>query len=219
MSEFIREVNEEYQRERLMALWQRFGGLMIGLVLLGVVAVGGWTYFQHQKRVEAQAAAALFEEVNALTRANKTAEAEALLTRLSADKVQGYAVLARFKSAALEAGKDIEKGAAAYEALAKDAALPVVLQDLARLRRSLLTLDKNDTNAIKDLSFLAVPNNPWRHSARELLGLQALKANDHDKAGRWFDQMVSDPETPQNLRSRIDLYMALVAGGPVATAP
>jgi hypothetical protein len=62
---------------------------------------------------------------------------------------------------------------------------------------------------------MATPTNPWRHSARELLGLSGLKAGDLEFAGRWFDQIAADRETPAGLRQRLEVYTALVAGGPV----
>jgi hypothetical protein len=62
---------------------------------------------------------------------------------------------------------------------------------------------------------LAAPSGAWRHSARELLGLSGLKAGDMDYAGRWFDQIAADRETPSSLRQRLAIYTALVAGGPV----
>ena len=62
---------------------------------------------------------------------------------------------------------------------------------------------------------LAAPTKAWRHSARELLGLSGLKAGDMDYAGRWFDQIAADRETPSALRQRLAVYTALVAGGPV----
>ena len=67
------------------------------------------------------------------------------------------------------------------------------------------------------LERLATPTNVWRHSAREFLGLAALKRGDYDAAGRWFDQIAADRETPQTIRGRLEIYASLVAGGPVQT--
>ena len=61
---------------------------------------------------------------------------------------------------------------------------------------------------------IAAPTNAWRHTAREMLGLSALKRGDYDAAGRWFDQIAADRETPQALRSRLEIYSALVNAGP-----
>ena len=64
---------------------------------------------------------------------------------------------------------------------------------------------------------LATPQGAWRHSAREMLGIAAMKANLYEDAGRWFDAIVTDPQVPQVLRQRTELYLALVRGGPVET--
>jgi hypothetical protein len=89
-------------------------------------------------------------------------------------------------------------------------------QDLARLRAAWLRLDTADPAQLRPaLERLAVPANAWRHSARELLGLSGLKAGDMDYAGRWFDQIAADRETPAALRQRLQIYTALVAGGAV----
>jgi len=58
----------------------------------------------------------------------------------------------------------------------------------------------------------------WRHSARELLGLAALKAGDYEAAGRWFDQIASDREAPPALRQRVNIYLELVRSGPAGNA-
>jgi hypothetical protein len=93
------------------------------------------------------------------------------------------------------------------------------MQDLARLRGAMIRLDLPDQgSAMRDLERLSAPTNPWRHTARELLGLAALKRGDFDAAGRAFDQIATDRDTPSGLRGRLEIYTALAAGGPVQTA-
>jgi hypothetical protein len=77
--------------------------------------------------------------------------------------------------------------------------VPGTWQDLARLRAAYLRIDGDPTAVRPGLERLAAPTNPWRHSARELLGLSGLKAGDYDVASRWFDQIAADRETPQGL--------------------
>jgi hypothetical protein len=62
-------------------------------------------------------------------------------------------------------------------------------------------------------------NGPFRHSAREFLALAALKRGDFEEAGKWFDQIVVDPNAPQNLRQQVNAYLSLVRGGGKFTPP
>lgn len=214
--EFIREVDEEYRRDQMAQIWNRYSGVIIGVAILVVASVGGWRFWEHWQDTRAQAAAVRYEEALDLSREEKSAEAQAILESLAKDDGSGYRFLSRFRLAAELGRQDPENGASAYEALANDAGLSPVWQDLARLRAAWLRIDAADPAQVRPaLERLAVPANAWRHSARELLGLSGLKAGDMDYAGRWFDEIAADRETPPALRQRLAVYTALVAGGNV----
>ncbi|WP_445500559.1 tetratricopeptide repeat protein [Microvirga sp. G4-2] len=214
--EFIREVDEEYRRDQLAKIWARYNGLIIAVVVLVVGGIGGWRYWEHVQETRAQAAAARYEAALKLSDETKTQEAEAALEALAKEGDTGYGLLARFRVAAERGQQNAEQGAAAYDALANDSGIAPLWRDLARLRAAWLRLDTAEPAKIRQaLEPMAAPSNAWRHSARELLGLSGLKAGDMDYAGRWFDQIAADRETPPALRQRLAIYTALVAGGPV----
>jgi hypothetical protein len=215
MGDFIREVDEEYRRDRIMEIWKRYSGVIVGVVILFVAAVGGWRYWQYSQQQRAEAAAARFEEAVRLAREGKSEDAEKALETLSREAPQGYQVLSLFRLAAELGKQNPDEGAKAYDALAGDGRVEPVMQDLARLRAAMLRMNSGDAAAQPALEALATPTNVWRHTARELLGLLALKRGDYDAAGRWFDQIAADREAPQALRGRLELYSSLVAGGPV----
>ncbi len=215
-NEFIREVDDEYRRDRIARIWTRYSGVIIGLALVLVVAVGGWRYWQHLERTRAEAAATRFEDAVRLAREGKGEEAERALEALAKDTAGGYRMLARFRLAAELGQRNQDDGAKAYEALSTEAGVPPVMQDLARLRAAVLRMDNPDpAQAQTALERLASPTNAWRHTAREMLGLLGLKRGDYDFASRWFDQIAADRETPPNLRGRLEIYTALAAAGPV----
>jgi hypothetical protein len=218
MGDFIREVDEEYRRDRIMAIWKRYSGVIVGVIVLVVAGVGGWRYWQHMERQRAEAAAVRYEEAVRLAREGKGDEAEQRLAALAKEAPPGYQTLSRFRLAAEQGRQNADAGAKAYDALAADGGVEPVMQDLARLRAAMLRIDTADPAAVQpSLERLATPTNVWRHTARELLGLSALKRGDYDAAGRWFDQIAADRDTPQGLRGRLELYTSLVAGGPVQT--
>ena len=214
-NEFFREVNEDYRRDQIAKVWTRYSGVIIAVAVLIVAGVAGWRYWQGVQRAAAETASEQLDKANRLAREGNAAEAGKLLGALEADGPSGYRLLARFRSAAETAKRDTAAGTKAFDALAEDSQVGEGLRDLARLRSAMLRLDAEDpAPALASLQSLAA-SSPYRFSAREMLGLAALRRGQYEEADRWFQQLVTDPETPQNLRQRIEVYEALVSGGAV----
>ena len=215
-NEFIREVDEDYRRDQVARIWKRYNALIITAAILLVAAVGGYNYWRHAERARAELASERFDKASRLAKDGKGEEADRDFAAIQAEGPGGYALLARFRLAAETGKRDAAAGAQAYDKLAADSGIGDTLRDLARLRAALLRLDGPDpAGALTSLQGLAAPANAFRHTAREMLGLTALKRGDIEGAGRWFDQISADAETPQGLRQRVEVYEALVAGGPV----
>lgn len=216
MSDIFREIDEEVRRDKAAAIWNKYSNVFIAIAVLAVLGVAGWQYWQQQETKKAEAIGAKFESALKAARDGNGSEAEATLTELSTGAAAGYRQIARFRLAAEISKRDPAAGAAAFDALANDASLDSYHRDLARLRAGLLRVDLVPYAELRPaLEPLATPTGLWRHSAREFLGIAALKANLFEDAGRWFDAIVTDPQTPQVLRQRVELYLTLVRGGPV----
>jgi hypothetical protein len=216
MTDIFREIEEDLRRDKYAKLFSRFAPVLIALAVIVVLGVAGWRYWAYRQLQSSQAAGGRFEQALDLARDGKDSDAEAILKDLTATAPVGYRELARFRLAGETGKQDAAAGAAAFDALGNDASVPSTLRDLATLRAAILRLDTAGRQELEQkLTPLAAPGKPWRHTAREILGLAALKANDYEAAGRSFDEIVSDPEAPPALRRRIDLYLALVRGGPV----
>jgi hypothetical protein len=216
MSDIFREIDEEVRRDKATAVFKKYGNVFITIAVLAVAGVGGWQFWQQQERKKAEAVGAKFEAAIRASRDNDASAAEATLTELAANAPAGYRQLSRFRLAAEVGKRDAAAGAAAFDALANDASLDQYYRDLARVRAGLLRIDIVPYAELrKELEPLATPTGLWRHSAREFLGISALKANLFEDAGRWFDAVVADPQSPQVLRQRVELYLTLVRGGPV----
>jgi hypothetical protein len=216
MDQFTREVDEEYRREQMAAMWKRYGGIVVAVVVVVVLGVAGYTFWENRQRQAAEQASLRLYEASRLVSEDRTEEARAILADLAADAPGGTGVLAELRLAALLAEENAAEGVAAYEAIAQDAETPAVLRDLARLRAALLQLDAAPDAALPVLQSLAQEDGAFRHTAREQLGLAALDRGDYEAAGTWFDAIAVDPETPGALRQRLAIYSALVAAGPVA---
>ena len=211
---FLREVEEAVRQERYKALWDKYGLVVLGLIVLGVAGVAGhtgWTYWQER---QSQEAGSKFTQALLLEDGADQAKAQEMLSSLAETGPQGYRVLSRFQLAAAEAkaGKT-DEAVKAYDALATDANVDQILQGLATLQAATLRLDSADYAEMeRRLKGLIDSNSAWRFSARELLGLSAYRLNDMREAERQFTALLGDPGTPPNLRERAEMMLALIVG-------
>jgi len=211
MSDIFREVDEDVRRENAARIWDKYSIFVYGLAFLIVLGTAAWRGYEYWQTRQAEAAGAQYEAALQLLNAGKADEGQAALLKLQADGPSGYAVLARFQLAAKLGAKDAAAGAKAYDALAEDTALDPALRDVARIHSAYLTVDTmSPADAQQRLSPLAQGTGPFRHAARELLGLSALKAKDFENAGRWFDAIVADSATPEGIRARAEAFIGLV---------
>jgi hypothetical protein len=216
MSDIFREVDEDVRRDRFEQIWKQYGNLLAAAALVLVVGVAGWQIYGHFRLRQEERASAKFQTAIEMSEQGHDAEAEKLLASVIKKGPSGYTALARFREAAETGKRDAAAGATLYDALAADAALGQALQGLAQLRAAMLLGESLSAEDLKKrLEPLAEAASPWRNLAREWLGLAELKAGDFETAGRYFDEIVTDPETPLGLRQRVEIYLGLVKAGPL----
>ena len=210
---FQREVDEELRRDELARAWKRYGILLVGVVVIGLAAYGGWLFWQHRERQLAGQQGEQFDQAYVDLEANRTKAAEQPLAELATSRVAGYRALARFTQADLLLQKKNLKGAAGkFAEIAADTTIAQPFRDLALIRQTSAEFDtlKPDV-VINRLRPLAVKGNPWFGSAGELVAVAYLQKNRRDLAGTLFGQMARDENVPATIRQRA-VQMAGVLG-------
>jgi hypothetical protein len=215
----FREVDEALRNDRFRSLWDKYGAFVFGVAILIVVVVGGyngWTYWQAKQASEA---GERFMNALQLEEAGKREESVAAFQKLADDGPRGYRLLARFQvAAAFAKGGDQQGAVKAYDELAADRSVGDLMQGFAAIQAASLRVDEADVAEMKErLEALASGQSPWRHSARELLGLTAFRTGDNAQAEQLFGQLLADQNAPQNLKQRAEMMLALlVKSGPSA---
>lgn len=216
----FREVDEELRSDRMRALWRRFGPYVIGAaaaVVLLVAANEGWKWWQESN---AARSSEQFYVALELAEAGDVAAATAALDEVEAQGSGGYPTLARFREAAILArqGNDTE-AIAAYDALAT-AETNSQLRDLALVLAAYLLADTGDADAVRQrVGGIAVEGHAMRNAAREALGLAQYRGGDDNAALATFESILEDPVVSQELRNRVEIYVAqLVARGAAGAA-
>jgi hypothetical protein len=213
-TQFIREIDEDLRRDRLLKLWEQYGVYVVIAAFLIVAATGGWRGWEWYQTREGVTAGTRFEAALALAESGKQAEAEQEFVALTKDANWGYRLLARMRLAAETGARDAAAGAAAYDAIATDSSVDGAIRDVARLRAAFLLVDTAQVAEIASrVEPLMAATSPFRFSARETLALARYRAGEREAARTLFAELATDPETPRALRNRAEVMQQLSSAG------
>ncbi len=200
---FMREVDDAVRQDQLTTFWQRYGRILIVLLIVGLAAFGGWLYWQHHQKTQSEAVSEQMDTLLDTAVGCGTPDAKQLdaLTKASQP---GYRASALLVQAGVAARKGDAKAAiAAYRAIAADDSLDQPYRDLALIRQTSLEFDSLKPQQVVDrLKPLAVEGAPWFGSAGELVAIAYMKMGKNDLAGPMFAAMAKDDKVPQSIRSR-----------------
>jgi hypothetical protein len=210
---FIREVNDELRSDQMNKAWKRFGRIFIGAAVLLVVGVAGHRGYEYWHSNNASASGDRFVAALDLAGDQKTDEALAALSEIEKDGTGSYPVLAKLRTAALQAEKGDKAAAiASFQTISKDNAVPVLVRDLAKLRAAFLLVDTAGYDQVAaEAEVLTSDGHALRYSAREVLGLAAYKADNMKQAKDWFTQITNAADAPRNVANRAQIMLDNIA--------
>lgn len=206
---FIDEVNEEVRRDKLFAVFRRYGWIGISVVIL---LVGGAAFSEWQKAKERAAAE---KAGNAIQSAMTQDSPEARAAALAEADVAGDAsvVVAMLRANELYDAGDIDGAAAALETLATDAATPENYRQMARLKLVILRgadMPVSERRAI--LEPMSAAGQVFAPLASEQLALIDLEEGNTQAAIDRLNTIVASAEATAGLRQRVSqLIVALGA--------
>jgi hypothetical protein len=208
----LREVDEELRRDQLAKLWERYGAYILALAVAFVALVGGYKVWESRQLEFAQAGGKKYNEARSLLVSGKTDDAQKAFDELVASGHSGYVALGLLQKAGAEIKADKPKEALAiFERAEREAGSDPILKGFIQLQIASLKLGEADFTEIQNrLTELASDGNPWRHSARELIGLAAMKAGKTDEASKSFEAILADRKAPQSIADRARVMMGSI---------
>jgi hypothetical protein len=201
---FVREVDENLRRDQLRDMAKSHGKWLVAAVILLLVAVGGYLFWQDRQRQQvAEQSEALSGAIDKIGEGNvKGATADlAPLSDASNDVVRASSELAR---AAIALRQNDRKAALdIYKRIAADNGMPQPYRDLATVRGTMVEYDQlKPDEIIARLSPLAEPGKPFFGTAGEMVALATLAKGDRNGAGQIFARIAEDRQVPESIRSR-----------------
>ena len=203
MADIFEEVDDDLKEENLKKLWDQYGkfvAALVVLVIVGATAGVGWRDYVKGRQIGYSDE---FGRAVELAQAGNKADAASALSRLADDANPGYAMLARFREAAMRrANNEIPAAIDIYETLAGDESIKPLYRNLAILMAVMMQAESGNPKALSERLAGLVDGGPWRHSAGEYLGLLALRQGDIAAARKRFQAVADDPQAPAGIRTR-----------------
>jgi hypothetical protein len=216
---FLREVDENLRRDQLRDFGKRYGGWLAAVVVLFLIASGGFIWWQQHKVALSQKHVEELAEIFKNIGSGDTAAAPKQLDDLSESSSKAVRATAMFTRAALAIQQnDLKLATAKYREIAGDSSLPQPYRDAALLRQTALEFDSlQPQEIISRLEPLAKPGNPWFGTAGEMTALALLKQNQPAQAAQLFAALAKDRTVPDAIRAR-SVQIASTLGVDASTA-
>lgn len=206
---FIDEVTEEVRRDRLFAVFRKYGwigGLLVALV------VGGAAWNEWQK---AQASARAEAFGDAMLDAMDLGAPEDRAAAVAAVPVDGSQASLQALMLASDPGSDKAAALAALDKLIADATQPQLYRDLAVLRRvAIAGADSPLADRRAALEGIAAPGRAFRTLAAEQLAYLLIEDGKTADAISALSALVQDQEAPAGLKRRAVQMITALGGTP-----
>jgi hypothetical protein len=208
---FIEEVTEEVRRDRLFALFRKYGWIGV-LAILAIVGGAAWTEWS-KARDAARAQAFGDALIDALDHGTPEERREAL----AAVPADGEQVALLKLILASDPAEDKAASLVALEEVAADSSISVVYRDLAVLRRVLVAgSDLPLADRRSALQSIAVAGRPYRVLAEEQLGYLLIEEGKPEEAIAALSTLMQDQEASGALRARLGQLVTALGGTPPA---
>jgi len=221
LSDIFREIDDEVRQDRAKDMWKKYGVYIIALAVLIVVSISGFKAWQYYSSQQAEKAGVAYLENMVLVDNGEDEKALEAFRAMSQKGSTGFYLLSKFQEAGLlaKAGNDGE-AIEVYDTLAGNSALDQSLRNLASFRAALLLSNTASFQEVEDrIGELAITGNPWRQSAQEILAITAFRTGDLIKAEEIFIVLSTDPETPNDMRTRATAMISIITPQLPAPSP
>ncbi len=210
--DIFREVEEDLRREQMARAWDRYGAYIIGAAFIIVALAIGYNFQKWRSAEQAAQGGETFSRAINLLDEGKQDEARTLLEGLAQKGPGNYTTLAKLQLAAEAVRSDNEAAAVEqYREVAENAAAGQDFRDFATVQMAALQLDTASYDDIRGrLEKLAAGAGPFRYSAKELIGLSAMRAGKPGEAERLFGEILTDPQAPAQMRQRAEMMLSLL---------
>jgi hypothetical protein len=198
---FMREVDDAVRDDALRNFGSRFGRIIAVVIVAGLLALGGWLFWQSRADAASGARGREFGAVIDQIEQSRPKAAGVAAARFARSDDATYRALALMVQG--NAATDARTAAARFGAVANDTAVAQGLRDVALLRQTLVEFDTLTPAAVvARLRGLVAGNGPAFGSAAELTAIAEMKRGNNAAAGQLFRRIAQAEGVADSLKSR-----------------
>ncbi|WP_333684218.1 hypothetical protein [Pontibaca methylaminivorans] len=201
---FINEVTEEVRRDRLKALMRRYGWIVALVVVVALVAAGG---YELRKMMANSRAEELGDAILAALENDELDARQDALQAIEARSTGGKAVVAFLTAAAEARSGENDAAVARLDGIAGDGDLPVIYRQIAAFK------------ALPLQGETLPPGAPLRLLAQEQLALIDIEENEREAAIDRLQELRNDAEAPADLQQRAARVIVALGGSVTDSTP
>ena len=187
-------LDDEEDLEKLKTWWKENWLALVGGLVIGFGAIGGWEAYKHWRDERAETASQMFEELKKNIEAAKTEDADKIVATLKADYARTpYAAAAALTAAQAEVKNSKLDAAAANLSWVVDHSSDKGLVQVARLRHARVLLAQNKPD--EALKALGNEAGAFTSLAEELRGDIQLAKGDRKAARGSYEKALAAAES------------------------
>ncbi len=207
---FIEEVTEEVRRDKLYALYRKYGWIAAAVVVL---VVSGAAYNEWRKASEQKAAQALGNSVTAALSGATPEKRNQAISEISTEQPGGQVFVDLLEAATLTETSDRQGALAILDDIAQRPDTLEVYRQLAMLKAVILRgADQDRETRMATLEVLATPGNPFRVIALEQIALAEFEHGNNEAAIEILRGIMEEAEVTQGLLQRAQQLIVAMGG-------
>lgn len=215
--EFMDEIEKDIRQEKYMNLWNRYGKIVSGIVLIGLVGFVGynlWNQYDYNKR--SKASDILIGAQDYLAH-DRHGEALSALKSLVDNAIAPYDILAKVNEAGiLSLGDENQKQQAVklYQAILDTKGVDPVWYDLATYQKVALQVDQTGIDIdtlLAELNGVDQESSPLASLVLELKAVVLFKKGDKTQAGEIFVKLAQSKTAPEGIVMRSQLMAQVIS--------
>ena len=215
--EFMDEVENDIRQEKYMNLWNRYGKIITGFIIVSLLSLVGYNLKSQYDFRERSKASDILIGAQDYAAQNRHGEALSALKNLAATSPAPYTILAKINEAGiLSIGEAAQKQQAIelYQEIINTKGTDAVWHDLAVYQKIALQLEQTTSNMdelLKELDGINLDHSPIAPLLTELKGIILLQKGDKIQAGEIFVKLAQSKTAPEGVVMRSQLMTQIIS--------